>query len=634
MADPEPSKRTHDDASLVEAQSRPSQQNLTTPLTIPHSEHHNFRNTDEDILDSLGELCLNTPPIESLPQELLLQAFGHLVHPSLVTAGFPDKWVKHYSDHTNREEDLNGDGFGSAVDRKDLRNICLVSRTFKTVATTLLYRCAHLATAKSPERLLSTLAAYPDLQPLVKHISIPTYQGRFTARFDYAFSRGLMELNDGCHSRHRMISAECEEVVEGSVIKRMMPLLPNLRTLVIPQLSFVDGPIINDLVLPKLTTLRIALMLPPEIIFETFGVRASLRTVVGLRPEVLGHEFPALQRLEICTVTGTWEAHFVSGDGEVDKCGCPLKYVDSLKTTATTKVGVAEWHLLTLERPIFNSTKLHTLIFDGPGNEFWRPCSVALKIDWDLNRFLSEAGSGLRTLSLDWEVHHMEEHDTQLSFFGAWRHLVKLPQLANLTHLTVSLQALFGNTHLFCKKVIDINSSPDAELARIFPQSLLILRISEYIPGVYEFRGAIPDGPDYENEIHGSSSITTHNLAIFCFLNFLRSFWLMRAEGRELWFRRYARLDWHARMSRNPRGRDMWLTIFGPTPEMDGEFERVPSLSFMVGGPYENDVESTESENDHHDEWEMDEEPDGGEISESEGDGNSGGDDGSDGDSN
>lgn len=615
MSSLRPSKRSLDDAGLDEAQPRQSKQTFTSPGVIPFSQYHDRRISEGGLFNSSGELRRDIPSIETLPQELLLQVFGHLIHPSLLTAGFPDKRVKHYSAQSHSEEDLDSDGFGSAVDRKDLRNVCLVSRTFKTVATTLLYRCAHLAKAKSPESLLLTLTAHPDLQPLVKHISIPTYVGRSTVRFDYAFSHDwlkYMKLNDmETKFPYGNILAECEEAVEGSVLKRIMPLLPNLQTLIIPQISLYEGPIIKDLVLPNLTTLRITLMSPPEDIFERFTFRDSLRTVIGLRPEVLGHDFPALQRLEICTATSTWEANLVSGEGETDEYGCPLKYVESLKTTATSQIAPAEWHLLTLERPIFDSSKLRTLKFDGPGNACRMPCNVAMNIDWDLNRFMSETGGGLRTLSLDWEVHHREEDETQLSYFGPSRHLVKLPQLTNLTHLTVSLQALFRNGEIFCQRVVDMRPDPDAGLARLFPPSLRILRISEYVPGVYEFYGD-PHGPDYDDEIYEDMCITQHNRAVRGFLRFLRSDWLMRAEGRELWFRRYAALDWHAELSGNPRGRHLLVSIFGATPEVDGEFERVMNPSqCMSWAPYEKDVELGEPEDEYNDDWETVEESDG-----------------------
>ena len=170
--------------------------------------------------------------------------------------------------------------------------------------------------------------------------------------------------------------------------------------------------------LKNLTTLRITLMAPLEETFAIASFKTSFGTVTGLRPEVLGHNFPALQRLEVCTATNTWEAGLISGEGKTDKCGCPLKYVESLETTATCPIAPADWHLLTLERPIFDSSKLHTLEFDGPGTQYTLTCNAALDIDWNLNRFLSESGVGLRTLSLDWEVHNLEEYNTQLSYFG------------------------------------------------------------------------------------------------------------------------------------------------------------------------------------------------------------------------
>lgn len=570
MSRPRPPKRTTDDAGLSKTQPRPSKRSFTFPVASSHSEDHDRRKSEGDLLQSFGDLRLYTPPVETLPQEVLLKVFEHLVHPSLLTAGFPDKRVKHHSNDSHGE-DLDSDGFGSAIDRKDLRNVCLVSRTFKMAATTLLYRCAHLTTAKSPGNLLSILMAHPELQPLVKHISIPTYADR-SAGFDFAFSHDWLKFvkleGDDMEFQYRKMSAKCAKIVEGSVLKGMVPLLPNLRTLVIPQLSFIDGWVIKGIVLKNLTTLRIALMAPPEDTFVSAGFETSLRTITELRPAVLGNHFPALQRLEVCTATNTWEASLISGEDDMDSCGLPLKFVESLKTTATSSIAPAEWHLLTLERPIFDSSKLHTLDFDGPGSRYTLPCSVASEMDWDLNRFLSESGGGLRTLSLDWEVHNHELDNTQSSYFGVLGHLKSLAELTNLTHLTVSLQALFGNTTTFRGWVRDMEDSADTELAKLFPPSLRTLRVAEYIPGVYEH-------DSYVEDTESDAVILAHGGSVYSFLQALRACWLLRGEGRELWFRRYADLDRLADRVGTHMGRAGLVWILDGTAEKDGMFERV-----------------------------------------------------------
>lgn len=549
-------KRSLDDADLVEAQPRPSKRSLSFPGGIAISQHHDRQTSEGGLVDASVELRLDMSSIEKLPQELLLQVFGHLVHPSLITAGLPDKRVKHHSDQSQGEEDLDSDGFGSVIDRTDLRNVCLVSRTFKTVATNLLYRCAHLAKAKSPENLVLTLTAHPDLQPLVKHISIPANVGYSIIAFHGWLKCTNLEAAMGTKFR--------------SVLKRIMPLLPDLRTLIIPQFSFEDGPVIDDLVLPNLTMLRINLLTPPEDTFDNSNIESSVRTLMGLLPDVLGHSFPALQRLEICTGDGTWEADLVSGAGETDECGCPMKYVESLKTTATSKFASAEWHLLTLEQPIFDPSYLHTLVFAGPGSLCYMFGDLAIMEDRDLNRYLSEKGSGLCTLSLDWEVHHLQEDDIQLRYFGPSRCLTELPQLTNLTHLTVSLKALFGHANLFWDWVDDMGDSPDDELAKLLPPSLRTLRIAEYIPGVYEDKSGIP-----VEEEEGFSNIRYHTNCVCRFLKALRVSWLLRDDGRELWFRRYAALDVLQVESGASLGRSEPASILEGMEERGEGFKRV-----------------------------------------------------------
>ncbi|KKY35595.1 hypothetical protein UCDDA912_g04376 [Diaporthe ampelina] len=286
--------------------------------------------------------------------------------------------------------------------------------------------------------------------------------------------------------------------------------------------------------LKNLTTLRITLMAPLEETFAIASFKTSFGTVTGLRPEVLGHNFPALQRLEVCTATNTWEAGLISGEGKTDKCGCPLKYVESLETTATCPIAPADWHLLTLERPIFDSSKLHTLEFDGPGSQYTLPCNVALDIDWNLNRFLSESGVGLRTLSLDW-----------------------------------------GGGHEHASHVEDTGSD---------------------------------------------AVILAHGGSVYGFLRALRACWLLRAEGGELWFRRYADLDRLASRLGTHMGRAGLVWAPDDTAEKNGGFERVLNPpEAMVWGPqwgdsgddYWKDEDATEGSDCETSEDEEDEDSDG-----------------------
>lgn len=582
-----------DEAGLVEAESRPSKRDFTSPISTSSSEHHDRGSSDGAILDASGELRLYTPPIEALPQELLLQVFEHLVHHSLVTAGFPETQAIHRSNASLEDGQPDIWGVVSAVDRRDLRNLCLVSREFKMAATTLLYRCAQLATAESPKKFLLTLTAHPDLQPLVKHVSVPTYVadptqaadltyvGRITKRFNFAFSHDAINWNY-CWKNldHKLLEeffAECGEDLDGGLLRSMMPLVPNLRTLIIPQTNLLDGPFTKDLVLRNLTTLRLALVAQNEVVFHKCSFHDAVRTIKWLSPDFIGHRFPALQRLEISTPSRLWEADLVSEEIDAAEGSSPWKYVESLKTTATTTFPMipAEWDLMSLKQPIFYPSKLHTLEFEGPGED----CDLDFDTDpdenWDLNRFLAQKGSGLRTLSLDlvlkWdEFGYSARPNPRELFFGDQGRLTTLDKLANLTYLTVSLEALFGHADTFWDWVDGMAASPDTELAKLLPPSLRTLRIAEYIPGVND----VPRHGTF-NDATVIYRTRCHNGYIYHLLQALRAFWLLRAEDRELWLRRYADLDLIKGHDGIPMGRHRLAYILDGTVEGNRRFERV-----------------------------------------------------------
>lgn len=601
-----PLKRKCDEAGLVETLSRPCKRNFTFPIVTPRPENHDRHISEAQVVDSLDELRLCIPPIETLPQELLLQVFGHLVHPSLVTAGFPDKPVAHYSN----VEDYLEDGMTESwrrwaidrmpIDREDLRNVCLVSRKFRMAATTLLYRCAHFATAKSPGSFLLTLTAHPGLQPLVKHISVPQYMGCISDRFDFAFSHDTTNWRFGLeeylipHEIDAESLAECGEYLGGGLLRLMMPLVPNLRTLVIPQTNLLDGPFTQTLVLPNLTMLRITLMTPNEVTFFNYGFAHAVRTITWLAPSHIGHHFPALRRLEICTPNGQWEADLVSEEVDTSEGKSIWKYVESLTTTTTSPLAAVDWDLMSLKRPIFNSSKLRTLEFDGPGMYCPRVFNhVAHMANWNFDRFLNEKGSGLRTLSLDWEYHDIGENEnpygteTQEVYFGPEGRLTNLINVTNLTRLTVSLQAIFGNASVFWDWADEMRASPEAELAKLLPPSLRTLRIAEYIPGVYEETWDIWE---YGDEVY--RNIQYHGRCVFRFLQALRTWWLSRDEGRELWFRRYADLD---QLEMNSGGASLGRSgiafILDYETERDERFERVLH-------PHEEDNSDDDSDDD------------------------------------
>lgn len=532
--------------------------------------HHHRRISDDSLLNAFGELRLGISPVGRLPQELLLQVFEHLVDPSLVTVGFPDQRVLHPIDEAWSSP--------KPICRKDLRNVCLVSRKFKLAATTLLYRCAHLATNKSPWNFLHALTAHPDLKPLVRHISVPTYLEGLTDRFEFAFSKDKYNWTLKNRPPRALMGkgyfADCGEYIRGDLLRLLVSLVRNLQSLVIPQADLLDGPITKDLVLHNLTMLRITLMTPNEVLICVRNDHSAVdRTIDWLSPDTLGHRFPGLRRLEVYTPTGRWEANLITEEEE-GACS-PLKFVESLTMTTRINTGPAAWNLMSLERPIFHAFKLRTLKFDGPG----RDCNLIFLAPrlarWNLNRFFLEKGDGLRTLSLDWECHR----SPQGLYFGPAMRIDTLYILSNLKHLTISLQALFFFSTNFNEQVEALEADPDTELSKLFPPSLKTLRIAEYIPGVYEAdTRSVEDDSDMDDS--SIDLICEHNNFVYRFLQVLRSYWMPCAEGRELWLRRYADLDSLAWRRQDPMGRARIAWILGTSADEEGAFtfKRVPSL--------------------------------------------------------
>ncbi|KAK2599196.1 hypothetical protein N8I77_010969 [Diaporthe amygdali] len=573
-------KRTRDNAGLLEAQP-PSKRKMIFTLAAPNEEDQERQKPRErrtsirSLVHSFNKLRLDTPPIKTLPQELLLQVFGHLLIPTLIRPAmltFPD------------EEGETIKGYcTAAVDRKDLLSVSLVCRSFEMAATTLLYRCADLTTAKSPGKLLLTLLAHTGLRPLIKKIVMPTYLGMIASRFAFAFSHDTTNTRFGYPfsiipqgGLPEEIFSECGEYLGGCLLRLILELVPQLRVLNIPQTNLLGGPFTKNLVLQHLTMLRITLMAPSEAIFVSSPWSQAFSTFKWLSPDFIILHFPALVRLVIESETRNWSAYLVNAEKE-DGIR-PGKYVRSLgtKTTHPNSPALAEWDLMSLSQPIFHPSKLHTLYFDKPGKQCHSVCEFAHSEKWDLNRFLESKGSGLRTLSLDWEWRHYDGN-AQGHYFGAAGRLTTLGGLANLTHLTVSLQALFGTAEHFNDKVDDMRENPEAELERLVPASLQTLRISEFLYDVvpeYLLRYNLEEESDEDLE-EENECFAEHNSSVYCFLKTLQTRWLLRGEGRELWFRRYDVLDLYARASGASMGRKGLDWVLGYQPEGSRGFERV-----------------------------------------------------------
>lgn len=116
------------------------------------------------------------------------------------------------------------------------------------------------------------------------------------------------------------------------------------------------------------------------------------------------------------------------------------------------------------------------------GDHFPLPFS---SLQWDLNRFVSDKGGGLHILSLDWEGHNTGEDihpHTKEAYFGPAAHITNLDGLNSLKHLTISLQALFGDADTFEQWDQEVEASMECELTKLLPPSLRVQRI----PSMYQ----------------------------------------------------------------------------------------------------------------------------------------------------
>ncbi|KAL2279215.1 hypothetical protein FJTKL_13589 [Diaporthe vaccinii] len=265
---------------------------------------------------------------------------------------------------------------------------------------------------------------------------------------------------------------------------------------------------------------------------------------------------------------------------------------------------------MSLKRPIFHPSKFHTLEFDGPGNSCEMVFDHVAEIaNWNFNRLFTEKGDGLRTLSLDWELHDNVGDDSpndkepEEVYFGNMGCLTTLHKLTNLTHLTVSLQALFGHANVFEDWVHDTKASAETELAKLFPPSLRTLRIAEYIPGVYEVSWYYPGGEQVPARAVERAACW-HSDVVYRFLQALRAFWLLRDEGRELWFRRYGALDRFVSEYGSPVSRKRLAWILDDAAENERGFKRVLR-------PPEDMMWVPEGSDDGDDDWEDEETTDG-----------------------
>ncbi|KUI55634.1 hypothetical protein VP1G_03055 [Cytospora mali] len=451
----------------------------------------------ENLIRHFAKLRIDTPPIERLPQEIILEILENIVHPLA---------AQHVT--------------AAMTDRRDILNLCRTSRQLQTAATTILYRVPYLKTAKSVGCFLFTLTQNPDLVPLVRELfcsGIAAHNPRLAYAFwnegDTTYNAMLAMLTSfdkfGEEQLPDLHSYPIRDCISSQLLEAILRLLPQISVLSIPQTQLLDGPYISQIHLQHLTKLSISIVHHPESSFIACPAPYSRR--------LLSCGWPSSSR----------------GDSSSMINGSSERYVERLVTRRTKLCGPAEWELMSLGQPMFDPSKFHTLLFDNPGRDAKHFGDYATSQSWDVNRFLATTGRGLRTLSLNWQG-----PPKLFDYFGLdEEHLTNLNTLTNLTYLTVSLQVLFGRARNFNDRIDELRKSPSTELDRLFPESLQILRVNEFITGLFkdDLRPRYPIGR--------LSRIRDHNSAVHGFLQVLRDHWLAARGDRQLRFKRWAILD-------------------------------------------------------------------------------------------
>lgn len=504
------------------------------------------------------------PPcrLADLPQELLLNVFGHFAEPWVLTDDLAD-WEMYT---LNRE---------SRIRQQTLIALTKTCRHLNQPATSILYRCAHLPTIKSLMNFLSSLYLEPNLRGLVKQVSCPqdvlmtvAYVFQRSTNYELPVSLNARLIRPGGLRIGHFLPIEGDSgpsntyyhpYVHDYVLYSVLECIPHIRALSITccspwHISYLFDPLQSK----HLSKLSIATNYPPEI--DTPNV-ADHPMLTWLDKSILGL-FPALKLLELVHPRGKWIANLVTVD-TANGSGLhgTKKYVSSLETRWRNGGGTAEWDLLSLERDIFSSAHLHTLDYTGQSRQCSGACHKVQASGWNLNLFLATTGRRVRTLSLDWEHEHM-----QLGPLGPTAMLTSLPMLTNLTHLTVSMQLLFQKHSIFYHQLNTIFEDPGAELVRMLPATLCVLRISEYLPGVLR-----PRDQNLED-----CSVEHYNGLLLSFVELLRAYWLDACDDRELWFRHCLELERHPRMA-DERSRRMlrWLVSCQRHQDVGKEFARV-----------------------------------------------------------
>jgi hypothetical protein len=566
---------------------------LPSPCTgeRPSKRH---QSTPESLVNAFAKL-LSPRQLHDLPPEILLQIFQHFAEPWVLTDDLPDS-----------EDYILG--WESRIRQKTLVALTKTCRWLNQPATSILYRCAHLPTYRSLKAFLRALYVQPSLTGLVKQISCRpgvlstvtyTFQ-RFTDH-DIPVTLNHQVLWSGRSRLGYFCLQDQESVPEDEkpryyvrvyALDSLLERITGLRVLSVN----CDRP--WHLVTPASPfPLEHLSKLSIHIGYEYgYSLIPSLpvsedRTLSWLTRSSLGR-YPALKQLEIIHLGGRWVANMVTMDatGGPGAAHGTEKYVSSLTTDQKNGRATSEWELLSLSLDIFSPQHLHTLDYAGQSWHCRGSCSNIHPSGWNLNRFLATTGRGVKTLSLDWEHQH-----TQLGQLGLPGILTSLPMLTSLTHLTVSIQLLFGRPSTFYGQMLAMTQDPAAELARMLPPSLRVLRISEFINQV------VAPWPQrlYDSVMQGLV-IARFNSHLWKFMQLLRAYWLDARGDRELWFRHSLELERH-QLSADDGSRRMLRWIVSPhwnREDVGTVFARVHRMLPLTAANFRDENDSKQSQED------------------------------------
>ncbi|KAK2597716.1 hypothetical protein N8I77_012481 [Diaporthe amygdali] len=536
------------------------------PTCMNGLAYKRHQSIDDSLIEGFAKL-LSKRYLDDLPQEILLRIFQNFAESWVLTDDLAD-WEMYTLDRHSRAR------------QQTLIALTKTCRRLNPPATSIMYRCAHLRKYRSVLYFLSSLRLQPTLVSLVKQVSCPHEVLMCLA---YAFYSGAENLNRDWGTPTELIRRTSRPVgrsmprdrqhmrwydsyfhvaIHRKALNEILKRVPAIRALSIATCSpWQRSYPLSSQSLKHLEKLSICIPLEPEVDMRL--QRSSYSILHWLKPSNLG-QHPALKQLELIQPRGKWVAQLVTikPSSGVESAGVE-KYVESLTTFKRNGGGFAQWDLMSLKQSVFSTKYLHTLHYAGQSRTCTGACDRELPDHWNLNRFLATTGQGIRTLSLDWE-----NDCVQYCQLGPTAMLTSLPMLANLTHLTVSMQVLFQRPDT-CKLHIEaIMEDPEVALRRLLPASLLVLRISEFMPTVLQSRSG-----DHRTE---EAYVRMYSRKVLHLIDALRIYWLGARADRELWFKYFLKLEQHPRYLNEPSRRILrWIVSHQRHQDVGREFARV-----------------------------------------------------------